>query len=199
MSINSCECQHGSRECELNQLMNCVIDRLPRPSDHMLMLGCIQGSKQIYKELIKFDTVWTSLCYFDYGMKYSRKLRWFGIKTSDWSMFSRPLFEWMVGVLNSILRKEKTMYQWKLGFGTVLGHKKVVDCFMLLGKGCQPSLQASNQFLCTDFVKIKWDNLLGNFLKNGDDFIFKLPPYLILLLAFILKIFSNEPAMKMLN
>jgi len=38
-----CQCQHGSSECELNQLMNCVIDHLADPIEHIPIIGCIQG------------------------------------------------------------------------------------------------------------------------------------------------------------
>lgn len=42
-----CQCQHGSVECELNQLMNCVIDLLPKPSQHIPIIGCIQGGSDL--------------------------------------------------------------------------------------------------------------------------------------------------------
>lgn len=38
-----CTCQHGKEECDLNSLMNCVIDRIPSPADHVHIIGCIQG------------------------------------------------------------------------------------------------------------------------------------------------------------
>ncbi|VDL71002.1 unnamed protein product [Nippostrongylus brasiliensis] len=38
-----CTCQHGAIECSLNQLMNCVIDRLPNPDKYLPVIDCIQG------------------------------------------------------------------------------------------------------------------------------------------------------------
>ncbi|EYC38700.1 hypothetical protein Y032_0701g1651 [Ancylostoma ceylanicum] len=38
-----CSCQHGSNECILNQLMNCVVDRLGFPDKIVPIINCIQG------------------------------------------------------------------------------------------------------------------------------------------------------------
>ncbi|WKX97795.1 hypothetical protein Q1695_013461 [Nippostrongylus brasiliensis] len=38
-----CSCQHGAAECTLNQLMNCVIDRLGYPDQIVPIVDCIQG------------------------------------------------------------------------------------------------------------------------------------------------------------
>ncbi|VDN42599.1 unnamed protein product [Gongylonema pulchrum] len=43
----SCECQHGQSECELNQLMNCVIDMVPDPHSHVPTISCIQGKRDL--------------------------------------------------------------------------------------------------------------------------------------------------------
>ncbi|KAI1726828.1 gamma interferon inducible lysosomal thiol reductase (GILT) domain-containing protein [Ditylenchus destructor] len=42
-----CTCQHGKDECELNALMNCVIDRIHSPEQHIHIIGCIQGMNNI--------------------------------------------------------------------------------------------------------------------------------------------------------
>ncbi|CAJ0604660.1 unnamed protein product [Cylicocyclus nassatus] len=38
-----CSCQHGANECILNQLMNCVIDRIGFPEKTVPIVNCIQG------------------------------------------------------------------------------------------------------------------------------------------------------------
>ncbi|EGT52180.1 hypothetical protein CAEBREN_01590 [Caenorhabditis brenneri] len=38
-----CQCQHGPTECEINQLMNCVIDRFGFPHRYMPAVLCMQG------------------------------------------------------------------------------------------------------------------------------------------------------------
>ncbi|VDM77094.1 unnamed protein product [Strongylus vulgaris] len=38
-----CSCQHGPNECILNQLMNCVIDRVGFPEKTVPIVNCIQG------------------------------------------------------------------------------------------------------------------------------------------------------------
>jgi interferon gamma-inducible protein 30 len=42
-----CDCQHGERECELNQLMNCAIDQLVYPDLYIPIIGCIQGKTDL--------------------------------------------------------------------------------------------------------------------------------------------------------
>lgn len=42
-----CDCQHGERECELNQMMNCVIDQLTYPDLYVPIIGCIQGKSDL--------------------------------------------------------------------------------------------------------------------------------------------------------
>ncbi len=42
-----CQCQHGTTECELNQLMNCVIEQLPQPDLYLSFLHCIQGKANL--------------------------------------------------------------------------------------------------------------------------------------------------------
>lgn len=37
-----CSCQHGQNECELNQLMNCVIERVGFPDRIVPIIDCIQ-------------------------------------------------------------------------------------------------------------------------------------------------------------
>lgn len=39
----SCQCQHGPGECELNQLMNCVIEEIGFPEKYVPIVNCIQG------------------------------------------------------------------------------------------------------------------------------------------------------------
>ncbi|KAI6180846.1 Gamma interferon inducible lysosomal thiol reductase [Aphelenchoides besseyi] len=43
----SCECQHGSDECELNALMNCVIEKEVHARDYIELIGCIQGQDDV--------------------------------------------------------------------------------------------------------------------------------------------------------
>uniref|UniRef100_A0A915PJB8 Uncharacterized protein n=1 Tax=Setaria digitata TaxID=48799 RepID=A0A915PJB8_9BILA len=43
----SCECQHGPTECELNQLMNCVIEMIRDPNQYVPVISCIQGRRDI--------------------------------------------------------------------------------------------------------------------------------------------------------
>lgn len=38
-----CQCQHGPTECEINQLMNCVIDRFGFPHRYLPGVLCMQG------------------------------------------------------------------------------------------------------------------------------------------------------------
>ncbi|CAP35620.1 Protein CBG18106 [Caenorhabditis briggsae] len=38
-----CQCQHGPTECEINQLMNCVIDRYGFPHIYLPAVLCMQG------------------------------------------------------------------------------------------------------------------------------------------------------------
>ncbi|KAK6738225.1 hypothetical protein RB195_020373 [Necator americanus] len=42
-----CSCQHGGTECVLNQLMNCVIDRLGFPDKIVPVINCIQGKHSL--------------------------------------------------------------------------------------------------------------------------------------------------------
>ncbi|MCP9261267.1 hypothetical protein DINM_004647 [Dirofilaria immitis] len=42
-----CECQHGPPECELNQLMNCVIDIVGDPYKYVPVISCIQGKRDL--------------------------------------------------------------------------------------------------------------------------------------------------------
>uniref|UniRef100_A0A1I7WRR9 Gamma interferon inducible lysosomal thiol reductase GILT n=1 Tax=Heterorhabditis bacteriophora TaxID=37862 RepID=A0A1I7WRR9_HETBA len=42
-----CMCQHGVNECLLNQLMNCVIDRVGFPDKFIPIIDCIQGKSSI--------------------------------------------------------------------------------------------------------------------------------------------------------
>jgi len=43
----SCECQHGPSECELNSLMNCVIENKVHTRDYIPIIGCIQGQDDL--------------------------------------------------------------------------------------------------------------------------------------------------------
>ncbi|VBB33077.1 unnamed protein product [Acanthocheilonema viteae] len=43
----SCECQHGPAECELNQLMNCVIEMVRNPHYYVPVISCIQGKRDL--------------------------------------------------------------------------------------------------------------------------------------------------------
>ncbi|EFO24944.1 interferon gamma-inducible thiol reductase [Loa loa] len=43
----SCECQHGPLECELNQLMNCVIEMIRIPRQYVPVISCIQGKHDL--------------------------------------------------------------------------------------------------------------------------------------------------------
>lgn len=43
----TCSCQHGSNECELNQLMNCVIEKIGFPDRIVPVINCIQVSGNI--------------------------------------------------------------------------------------------------------------------------------------------------------
>lgn len=43
----SCECQHGPAECELNQLMNCVIKIVRNPYEYVPVISCIQGKRDL--------------------------------------------------------------------------------------------------------------------------------------------------------
>lgn len=51
-SICRCECQHGETECEINQLMNCVIDQLGFPERYLDHIVCMQG-KYSFEEALK--------------------------------------------------------------------------------------------------------------------------------------------------
>uniref|UniRef100_A0A914WY55 Uncharacterized protein n=1 Tax=Plectus sambesii TaxID=2011161 RepID=A0A914WY55_9BILA len=42
----NCTCQHHQAECDMNQLMNCVMYYRPQP-EHLPMLACIQGRTDI--------------------------------------------------------------------------------------------------------------------------------------------------------
>uniref|UniRef100_A0A7E4WDL4 Gamma-interferon-inducible lysosomal thiol reductase n=1 Tax=Panagrellus redivivus TaxID=6233 RepID=A0A7E4WDL4_PANRE len=42
-----CDCQHGSNECELNQLMNCAINEFNFADHYVPLIGCIQGSNNV--------------------------------------------------------------------------------------------------------------------------------------------------------
>uniref|UniRef100_A0A914X5B8 Uncharacterized protein n=1 Tax=Plectus sambesii TaxID=2011161 RepID=A0A914X5B8_9BILA len=42
-----CTCFHGFAECQLNQLMNCVIKHHPYIYDHLETLSCIQGQPDL--------------------------------------------------------------------------------------------------------------------------------------------------------
>ncbi|KAK5979860.1 Gamma interferon inducible lysosomal thiol reductase, partial [Trichostrongylus colubriformis] len=42
-----CSCQHQSNECILNQLMNCVIDRVGFPDKVVPIIDCIQGKPNL--------------------------------------------------------------------------------------------------------------------------------------------------------
>ncbi|CAI4232180.1 unnamed protein product [Auanema sp. JU1783] len=42
-----CSCQHGANECILNQLMNCVIDRIGFPDKYVPIVECIQGKQNL--------------------------------------------------------------------------------------------------------------------------------------------------------
>lgn len=42
-----CSCQHQANECILNQLMNCVIDRLGFPDKIVPIVDCIQGKRDL--------------------------------------------------------------------------------------------------------------------------------------------------------
>lgn len=44
----TCKCFHGPDECQLNQLMNCVIHRHPYIYDHLNTVACIQGQPEIF-------------------------------------------------------------------------------------------------------------------------------------------------------
>uniref|UniRef100_A0AC34QGA4 Gamma interferon inducible lysosomal thiol reductase n=1 Tax=Panagrolaimus sp. JU765 TaxID=591449 RepID=A0AC34QGA4_9BILA len=48
-----CYCQHGSDECELNQLMNCAIHDLGFAESYVPLIGCIQGSNSLGQALEK--------------------------------------------------------------------------------------------------------------------------------------------------
>lgn len=43
----SCKCQHGPPECELNQLMNCVIEIVKNPRQYVPVISCIQGKRDL--------------------------------------------------------------------------------------------------------------------------------------------------------
>uniref|UniRef100_A0A0R3RSY6 Gamma interferon inducible lysosomal thiol reductase n=1 Tax=Elaeophora elaphi TaxID=1147741 RepID=A0A0R3RSY6_9BILA len=43
----SCECQHGPLECELNELMNCVIEMVGNPREYVPVISCIQGKRDL--------------------------------------------------------------------------------------------------------------------------------------------------------
>lgn len=38
-----CNCQHGNNECELNALMNCVIEKVGFAERYLPIIDCIQG------------------------------------------------------------------------------------------------------------------------------------------------------------
>uniref|UniRef100_A0A914ED70 Uncharacterized protein n=1 Tax=Acrobeloides nanus TaxID=290746 RepID=A0A914ED70_9BILA len=40
-----CHCHHNESECDLNKLMNCVIEQLPDQNLHIPIIGCIQGKE----------------------------------------------------------------------------------------------------------------------------------------------------------
>ncbi|TMS34520.1 hypothetical protein L596_002096 [Steinernema carpocapsae] len=42
-----CDCQHGANECQLNQLMNCVIDDIGYPDKYVPVIDCIQGKRNL--------------------------------------------------------------------------------------------------------------------------------------------------------
>ncbi|CAJ0959663.1 unnamed protein product, partial [Mesorhabditis belari] len=42
-----CQCQHGSNECILNQLMNCVIEKTVYPEKFIPIVNCIQGERNL--------------------------------------------------------------------------------------------------------------------------------------------------------
>ncbi|CAB3403388.1 unnamed protein product [Caenorhabditis bovis] len=46
-----CECQHGALECDINQLMNCVIDRIGFPDKYIAPILCMQGKHSIDEAL----------------------------------------------------------------------------------------------------------------------------------------------------
>ncbi|KAF7639263.1 hypothetical protein Mgra_00001225, partial [Meloidogyne graminicola] len=61
-----CDCQHGKDECELNQLMNCAIEHLPDPENHIPLIGCVQGKDNLIAAFrsclnghISSDLLWT--------------------------------------------------------------------------------------------------------------------------------------------
>ncbi|VDK85858.1 unnamed protein product [Litomosoides sigmodontis] len=43
----SCQCQHGPAECDLNQLMNCVIEIVGDPYQYVPVISCIQGKRDL--------------------------------------------------------------------------------------------------------------------------------------------------------
>ncbi|CAG9533620.1 unnamed protein product [Cercopithifilaria johnstoni] len=49
----NCECQHGPLECELNQLMNCVIDMVKNPHQYVPVISCIQGKRDLHSAGLK--------------------------------------------------------------------------------------------------------------------------------------------------
>lgn len=42
-----CTCQHGESECSLNQLMNCVLERIGVPDRTVPIIDCIQGRNNL--------------------------------------------------------------------------------------------------------------------------------------------------------
>ncbi|VDN07860.1 unnamed protein product [Thelazia callipaeda] len=52
-SSYNCECQHGPSECELNQLMNCVIYVVRDPLTYVPMISCIQGRRDLNSAILK--------------------------------------------------------------------------------------------------------------------------------------------------
>ncbi|VDO26079.1 unnamed protein product, partial [Onchocerca flexuosa] len=49
----SCECQHGPPECELNQLMNCILEMVSDPHQYVPVISCIQGKRDLHSAGLK--------------------------------------------------------------------------------------------------------------------------------------------------
>jgi hypothetical protein len=67
----SCECQHGPDECDLNALMNCVIENKVHARDFIPLIGCIQGQDDLNTAISQClsndaDKNWLVLVMLDY-------------------------------------------------------------------------------------------------------------------------------------